>query len=68
MTQSFTDFEIYHDVRLIGRHGDVASRTCGRILGKFPSSTGETWVVSFEGDRVRIAGDVLREQLVLTTT
>jgi hypothetical protein len=51
-------------VRLLDRHGDIRSGTLGRILGHFPSHN-PTYVVSFEGDTVRILGDVRFEQLVL---
>jgi len=37
----------------------------GRILGRFARESGALYVVSFEGDRVRVAGDVLFEEIVL---
>ena len=60
-----TEFRPNDSVRLLDRHGDVRSGTLGRILGRFARDTSPTYVVSFEGDRVRIAGDVRFEELVL---
>ena len=51
-------------VRLLDRHGDILSGTLGRILGRFASEK-PTYVVSFEGDTVRILGDVRFAELVL---
>ena len=52
-------------VRLLNQHGDIASGTVGRILGRFASEK-PTYVVSFEGDSVRIVGDVRFEEVALT--
>ncbi len=60
-----TEFQTNDNVRLLDRHGDVRSGTLGRILGRFARETSPTYVVSFEGDRVRIAGDVRFEEIVL---
>ena len=60
-----TEFQPNDNVRLLARHGDVRSGTLGRILGRFARETGPTYVVSFEGDSVRIAGDVRFEEIVL---
>ena len=60
-----TEFHPNDNVRLLARHGDVRSGTLGRILGRFARETGPTYVVSFEGDSVRVAGDVRFEELVL---
>ena len=57
-------FSINDLVRLLDRHGDIRSGTLGRILGHFASEK-PTYVVSFEGETVRILGDVRFEQLVL---
>jgi hypothetical protein len=60
-----TEFHPNDNVRLLERHGDVRSGTLGRILGRFARETGPTYVVSFEGDNVRVAGDVRFEEIVL---
>ena len=60
-----TEFQMNDNVRLLDRHGDVRSGTLGRILGRFARETSPTYVVSFEGDRVRIASDVRFEEIVL---
>jgi hypothetical protein len=57
-------FRLKDSVRLLDRHGDIRSGTLGRILGHFGCEK-PTYVVSFEGDTVRILGDVRFEQLVL---
>ena len=62
---ALTEFRPNDSVRLLDRHGDVRSGTLGRILGRFARDTSPTYVVSFEGDRLRIAGDVRFEELVL---
>jgi hypothetical protein len=58
-------FHLNDTVRLLNRHGDIKSGTVGRILGHFACAT-PTYVVSFEGDAVRILGDVRFGELVLT--
>jgi hypothetical protein len=60
-----TEFRMNDNVRLLDRHGDVRSGTLGRILGRFARETCPTYVVSFEGDRVRIANDVRFDEIVL---
>ena len=60
-----TEFQLNDNVRLLDRHGDVRSGTLGRILGRFARETYPTYVVSFEGDRVRIASDVRFDEIVL---
>ena len=60
-----TEFQMNDNVRLLDRHGDVRSGTLGRILGRFARETSPTYVVSFEGDRVRIANDVRFDEIVL---
>jgi len=60
-----TEFHPNDNVRLLERHGDVRSGTLGRILGRFARETGPTYVVSFEGDNARVAGDVRFEEIVL---
>ena len=60
-----TEFYPNDNVRLLERHGDVRSGTLGRILGRFAREAGPTYVVSFEGDHVRVAGDVRFEEIVL---
>jgi hypothetical protein len=62
---TLTEFRPNDSVRLLHRHGDVRSGTLGRVLGRFARDASPTYVVSFEGDRVRIAGDVRFEELVL---
>jgi hypothetical protein len=57
-------FRLNDVVRLLDRHGDIRSGTLARILGYFASEK-PTYVVSFEGETVRILGDVRFEQLVL---
>ena len=52
-------------VCLLDRHGDIASGTRGRVLGWFPSDS-PTYVVSFEGETVRIVGDIRYEEVALT--
>jgi hypothetical protein len=64
-TPSLTEFHLNDNVRLLDRHGEVRSGTLGRILGRFARETGPTYVVSFEGDGVRVAGDVRSEEIVL---
>ena len=64
-TPAPTEFHPNDNVRLLERHGDVRSGTLGRILGRFARETGSTYVVSFEGDNVRVAGDVRFEEIVL---
>ena len=60
-----TEFHPNDNVRLLQRHGDVLSGTLGRILGRFARESGPTYVVSFEGDHLRVAGDVRFEEIVL---
>jgi hypothetical protein len=60
-----TEFHPNDSVRLLDSHGDVRAGTLGRILGRFARETGPTYVVSFEGDSVRVAGDVRFEEIVL---
>ena len=60
-----TEFHPNDNVRLLKRHGDVRSGTLGRILGRFAREIGPTYVVSFEGDHARVAGDVRFEEIVL---
>lgn len=64
-TPTPTEFHLNDNVRLLARHGEVRSGTLGRILGRFARETGPTYVVSFEGDYARIAGDVRFEEIVL---
>jgi hypothetical protein len=64
-TPNVTEFRLNDNVRLLDRHGDVRSGTLGRILGRFARETGPTYVVSFEGDDIRVAGDVRFEEIVL---
>ena len=52
-------------VRLLNQHGDIASGTVGHILGHLPYDK-PTYVVSFEGETVRIVGDIRYEELALT--
>ena len=59
------EFQANDSVRLVQPHGDVRPGTLGRILGRFARATGSTYVVSFEGDHVRVAGDVRSEEIVL---
>jgi hypothetical protein len=59
-----TAFGLNDTVRLLNRHGDITSGTVGRILGHFACES-PTYVVSFEGDSVRILGDVRFGELVL---
>jgi hypothetical protein len=61
---ALSPFRVNHLVRLLDRHGEIRSGTCGRVIGHFASEK-PTYVVSFEGDTVRILGDVRFEQLVL---
>ena len=61
---ALSEFRLNDLVRLLDRHGDIRSGTLGRILGYFASEK-PTYVVSFEGETVRILGDVRFEQLVL---
>ena len=58
-------FHVNDTVRLLNPHGDIASGTVGRILGHFPFNK-PTYVVSFEGETVRILGDIRYEELALT--
>ncbi|MDX6439446.1 MAG: hypothetical protein QOF45_2029 [Gaiellaceae bacterium] len=60
-----TEFHPNDNVRLLQSHGDVRSGTLGRILGRFARDASPTYVVSFEGDRPRVAGDVRFEEIVL---
>jgi hypothetical protein len=60
-----TEFRLNDNVRLLDRHGDVRPGTLGRILGRFARETSPTYVVSFEGDGARIAGDVRSEEIIL---
>ena len=63
-TPALTEFHQNDNVRLLHRHGDIRSGTVGRILGRFARET-PTYVVSFEGDDSRVAGDVRSEEIVL---
>ena len=67
-TPTPTQFQPNDNVRLLQPHGDVCSGTLGRILGRFARETGPTYVVSFEGDHVRISGDVRSEEIVSRRT
>ena len=60
-----TEFHPNDNVRLLQRHGDIRSGTLGRILGRFAREECPTYVVSFEGDHVRVSGDVRFEEIVL---
>jgi hypothetical protein len=60
-----TEFHLHDDVRLLNCHGDVRSGTLGRVLGRFARGLDPTYVVSFAGDSVRIAGDVRFDEIVL---
>ena len=60
-----TEFHPNDNVRLLQRHGDIRSGSLGRILGRFARESGPTYVVSFEGDHVRVAGDVRSDEIVL---
>ena len=62
---ALTEFHPNDNVRLLERHGDVRSGTLGRILGRFARDASPTYVVSFEGDRTRVAADVRSEEIVL---
>jgi hypothetical protein len=62
---ALTEFHPNDNVRLLCSHGDVRSGTLGRILGRFARDAAPTYVVSFEGDRPRVAGDVRCEEIVL---
>lgn len=63
-TPALTEFHRNDNVRLLHRHGNIRSGTVGRILGRFARET-PTYVVSFEGDESRVAGDVRFEEIVL---
>ena len=65
MKAVLTEFHLNDNVRLLDRHGDVRSGTLGRILGRIARETCPTYVVSFEGDRARIANDVRFDEIVL---
>ena len=58
------EFRVNDLVRLLHQHGAVRAGTLGRILGHFATEI-PTYVVSFEGNSVRIVGDVLSGDLVL---
>lgn len=58
------EFRLNDLVRLLDSHGEIRSGTLGRILGHFASEN-PTYVVSFQGDTVRILGDVRSGELVL---
>ena len=58
-------FHLNDSVRLLNDHGEIASGTVGRILGHFPFNK-PTYVVSFEGETVRILGDIRYEEVALT--
>jgi hypothetical protein len=62
---ALTEFHPNDNVRLLRSHGDVRSGTRGRILGRFARDASPTYVVSFEGDSPRVAGDVRSEEIVL---
>lgn len=62
---ALNEFHLNDNVRLLEHHGEVRSGTLGRILGRFARDAAPTYVVSFEGDSVRIAGDVRFEEIVL---
>jgi hypothetical protein len=59
------EFRANDNVRLLRSHGDVPSGALGRILGRFAREVGATYVVSFEGDKQRIARDVCSSEIVL---
>jgi hypothetical protein len=63
--QAFAEFRANDRVRLVTNHGDVRPGTLGRILGRFAREACPTYVVSFEGDRPHVAGDVRVEEIVL---
>ncbi len=64
-TSTPTEFHPNDNVRLLQRHGDLRPGTRGRIVGRFARENAPTYVVSFEGERERIAGDVRSEEIVL---
>jgi hypothetical protein len=59
------EYQLNDIVRLLNRHGDIQTGTLGRVLGWLPSES-PTYVVSFEGETVRIVGDVRFEEVALT--
>lgn len=63
-TPTLTEFHANDNVRLLRRHGDIRSGTLGRILGRFAREN-PTYVVSFEGDGIRVAADVHFDEIVL---
>ena len=63
-TPDLTEFHANDNVRLLRRHGNIRSGTLGRILGRFARET-PTYVVSFEGDEVRVAADIHFDEIVL---
>jgi hypothetical protein len=60
-----SEFHPNDSVRLLQPHGDLRPGTLGRILGRFARESGPTYVVSFEGDHVRVAGDVRSDEIIL---
>ena len=60
------EFHLNDTVRLLNQHGEIRSGTVGRILGHFACEK-PSYVVSFEGNSVRILGDVRYGELVLAS-
>ena len=59
-----TEFRLNDYVRLLDRHGDLPSGSCGRILGTFGGSADRGYVVSFKSEGTCVAA-VNVDQIVL---
>ena len=62
-TTVVTEFRLNDYVRLLDRHGDVASGSCGRILGTFGAPADRSYIVGFDHEGACVA--VAFDQIVL---
>ena len=63
-TSAVTEFRLNDHVRLLDRHGDVASGSRGRILGTFGDPADRGYIVSFEREGTCVAA-VSFDEIVL---
>ena len=59
-----TDFGLNDCVRLLHRHGDIASGSMGSVLGKFGDPSDRSYIVSFEHEGTCVT-DVRFDEIVL---
>ena len=63
-TSAVTEFRLNDQIRLLDRHGDVASGSRGRVLGTFGDAADRSYIVSFEREGTCVAA-VSFDEIVL---